>query len=149
MRGKPGHGLVGRIVRSGRPDWTLTSPTTPCFCAARRQPAPHRSAVGFPLLSGGEAAGVLELFTFELAEPDEEMLRLMSVVGAELGRLVERARAEALVRAGEERYRLLFESATDAIFLESRDCRIMAMNAAAEKLTGTRPPSSKVRTSPS
>src|SRR5262249_35604666 len=94
------------------------------------------SAVGFPLLAGGEVAGVLELFTFELTEPDEEMLRLMSVVGAELGRLVERSRAEALVRAGEERYRLLFESATDAIFLESREGRIMAMNAAAEKLTG-------------
>src|SRR5262249_13854966 len=81
----------------------------------------------------------LELFTFELTEPDEEMLRLMSVIGTELGRLVERARAEALVRAGEERYRLLFESATDAIFLESRDCPIMAMNPAGAKRTGYPP----------
>jgi PAS domain S-box-containing protein len=137
MRGKPGHGLVGRIVRTGRPDWAVDVTHDPLFL--RREAAAGAgiaSAVGFPLLSNGEVAGVLELFTFELAEPDEEMLRLMSVVGAELGRLVERSRAEALVRAGEERYRLLFETATDAIFLESRDCRIMAMNKAAEKLTG-------------
>ena len=137
MRGKPGLGLLGRIVRSGRPDWVMDVAHDPMFM--RREQAAAAgigSVVGFPLFAAGEVAGVLELFTFELIEPDEEMLRLMSVVGAELGRLVERARAEALVRAGEERYRLLFESATDAIFLESRDCRIMAMNAAAEKLTG-------------
>jgi PAS domain S-box-containing protein len=128
---------LGRIVRTGRPDWAVDVTHDPLFL--RRETAASAgigSAVGFPLVASGEVAGVLELFTFELTEPDEEMLRLMSVVGAELGRLVERSRADALVRSGEQRYRLLFESATDAIFLESRDCRILAMNAAAEKLTG-------------
>jgi PAS domain S-box-containing protein len=137
MRGRPGLGMLGRIVNTGRPEWVVDVAHDPTF--QRREAAASAgiaTAFGFPLLAGGGVAGVLELFTFELVEPDEELLRLMSVVGTELGRLVERARAEALVRDGEERYRLLFESATDAIFLESNDCRIMAMNAAAEKLTG-------------
>ena len=137
MRGRPSHGLLARVVRTGRPQWVVDVAHDPTFL--RREPAASAgiaTALGSPLLAGGEVAGVLELFTFELVEPDEELLRLMSVLGTELGRLVERARAEALVRDGEERYRLLFESATDAIFLESNDSRIMAMNAAAEKLTG-------------
>ena len=94
------------------------------------------SAFGFPLLADGDVAGVLELFTFERVEPDEDLLHVMSVIGVELGRMVERARVQTLLRDGEERYRLLFESATDAIFLESPDGRFVAMNAAAEKLTG-------------
>ena len=137
LRERPGQGLPGTILASGRPAWVVDVAHDPSFL--RRESAAGAgigSAVGFPLLASGEVAGVLELFTFELLEPDDELLRLMSVIGAELGRLVERARAETLVRDGEERYRLLFESATDAIFLESPDCRIMAMNAAAEKLTG-------------
>ena len=39
---------------------------------------------------------------------------------------------------GEERYRVLFESATDAIFLEDVDGLIISMNPAAERLTGYR-----------
>jgi PAS domain S-box-containing protein len=137
LRDRPGEGLPGTILASGRPAWVVDVAHDPSFL--RRESAAGAgigSAVGFPLLAGREVVGMLELFTFELVEPSDELLRLMSVIGAELGRLVERARTVTLVRDGEERYRLLFESATDAIFLESPDCRIMAMNAAAEKLTG-------------
>ncbi len=137
LREQPGRGLPGTILASGRPAWVVDVAHDPSFL--RRESAVGAgigSAVGFPLLAGGKVAGVLELFTFELVAPDDELLRLMGVIGAELGRLVDRARAETLVRDGEERYRLLFESASDPIFLESPDGRIMAVNAAAEKLTG-------------
>jgi PAS domain S-box-containing protein len=40
------------------------------------------------------------------------------------------------MHALEDRYRLLFEATTDAIFLEDTKGRIVAVNPAAERLTG-------------
>lgn len=136
LRLRSGEGLPGKVMATGRPTWVLDVAIDPSFVRRSAAEAGIRGAFAFPLLANGDVAGVLELFTFEQIEPDEELLHVMSVIGVELGRMVERARAQTLVRDGEERYRLLFESATDAIFLESPDGRIAAMNAAAEKLTG-------------
>jgi PAS domain S-box-containing protein len=48
----------------------------------------------------------------------------------------ERARAEAALRASEARYRAIFESASDAVFVESLDGRILEVNENACRLLG-------------
>jgi light-regulated signal transduction histidine kinase (bacteriophytochrome) len=46
-------------------------------------------------LTQGEVAAVLEFFSSELEEPDDELLTIMAHVGVQLGLLIERKRAQA------------------------------------------------------
>ena len=53
------------------------------------------SMFAFPVLLGSAVVAVLEFFTLEVRQPDEAMLRVMGQVGTQLGRVVERERAQA------------------------------------------------------
>jgi GAF domain-containing protein len=55
----------------------------------------------FPVLVGAEVAAVLEFFATEAREPDPALLDVMAHVGAQLGRVIERARAEQSQRESE------------------------------------------------
>jgi PAS domain S-box-containing protein len=48
----------------------------------------------FPILVGHEPVGVLEFFSSQAMEPPGDLLRIMDQVGTQLGRVVERHRAE-------------------------------------------------------
>lgn len=52
------------------------------------------SFFGFPVMVGSEVVAVLEFFSVELQAPDESMLRLMAQIGTQLGRVIERQRAQ-------------------------------------------------------
>jgi PAS domain S-box-containing protein len=67
-----------------------------------------------------------------LSTPDGEVPGLIGVTQDVTGR----RRAEAVLRASEERYRELFENATEAIFICGLDGRITSLNPAAETLVG-------------
>jgi PAS domain S-box-containing protein len=137
LAARRGDGLPGRVVVSGRPCWVVDISRDATFSRGDEAlRAGVKSVVALPLVAADSVVGVLELFAREEVDPDEEFLRLMSVIGVELGRMIDRARAATLIRDGEERYRLLFESATDAIFLEDTEGRIVSANPAAERLTG-------------
>jgi PAS domain S-box-containing protein len=134
-----GQGLLATVLESARAVWL--SDAQHDGASLRRTWANRvgvRGMLGFPLVAEDEIFGVIELFSGEAAEPDDELLRALGVVGNDLGRMIERARAAAVARDGEERYRLLFESATDAIFLEDQDGVLLSMNPAATQLTGYR-----------
>jgi diguanylate cyclase (GGDEF)-like protein len=53
-----------------------------------------RAAFAFPVLVGNDVAAVLEFFCERAADPDDSILRIMAQVGTQLGRVVERTRAE-------------------------------------------------------
>ena len=61
--------------------------------AVRRTRGLH-AAFGFPILHGGEVLGVMEFFSREIREPDEELLAMLKTVGSQVGLFVERKRAE-------------------------------------------------------
>ena len=52
------------------------------------------SLFAFPVVIGHEVVAVLEFFSRELQTPEESMLRLMAQVGTQLGRVIERRRAQ-------------------------------------------------------
>lgn len=95
MEFPPGFGLPGRVLSSGAPAWIANISQTPEFCrmdAAGR--ANLLAAAAFPVLVGSEVVGVLEFFADSVLEPDEKLLHLMAQIGVQMGRVVERKRAE-------------------------------------------------------
>jgi len=90
-----GTGLPGRVLSSGSVAWindVTQDGNFPRWRSARQ--VGLRAAFGFPVLTGSEVVGVLEFFSELASEPDDALLRLMSQVGTQLGRVVERVRAE-------------------------------------------------------
>lgn len=91
----PGWGLPGRVLESGEPLWVpdvLVDPKFPRSTAA--QGTGLRAGVAFPVLVGDRVEAVLEFFATQVLEPDQGLLTVMGQVGAQLGRTIERERAE-------------------------------------------------------
>ena len=58
---------------------------------------------------------MIEGFADRLLEPDQELLGTLEVVGAQLGQLIERRRAEESGVAVERRHRATLEAAIDCV----------------------------------
>ncbi|HZE71903.1 MAG TPA: PAS domain S-box protein [Pyrinomonadaceae bacterium] len=90
-----GIGLPGRIWGWGAPVWlpnVLEDSNFPRGDAAKS--AGLRGAFGFPIRIGNEVLGVIEFFSQEIRQPDEELLQVMTGLGGQIGQFKERARAE-------------------------------------------------------
>jgi len=95
---QPGVGLPGRVLASGKPDWIRDVTQDPNFSRTQLvKDIGVRAGFGFPILLGERVVGVLEFFSTEAMEPDTKLLEVMGYVGAQLGRVVERKRGEAIL----------------------------------------------------
>ena len=109
----PGVGLPGRVLSSGKPVWIPDVQSDSDFL--RREPAKEvgvRGAFGYPVQVASQTIAVLEFFASQRVEPDEHVLRTMGLVVTQVGRIIERKRAEETLR--DERDTLLqrFEERT-------------------------------------
>lgn len=92
---KKGEGLPGRIWDLGKPLWISNVGAEinfPRTAVAVREGL--RGAFGFPILAGDEVWGVIEFFSSEIREPDDELLKLVAGVGGQIGQFTQRKRAE-------------------------------------------------------
>jgi two-component system, sensor histidine kinase and response regulator len=106
-----GIGLPGRVWASAKPIWIPdvgVDENFPRASAAKR--VGLHGAFSFPILTGNEVSGVIEFFSHEIRQPDEELLRMFAVLGSQLSQFFERKRAEEALRESEARYRRLFEA---------------------------------------
>lgn len=88
-----GVGLPGRVWESGRACWVEDIERDLNFPRVRvALDSGLRAAFAFPALIGEEVGAVLEFFLHHPAPPDEELLRTLDQIGAQLGRVVERYR---------------------------------------------------------
>jgi signal transduction histidine kinase/NO-binding membrane sensor protein with MHYT domain/DNA-binding response OmpR family regulator/HPt (histidine-containing phosphotransfer) domain-containing protein len=95
----PGAGLPGRVLATGKPH--LVQDVTEDDNFPRRTLALKcglRGACAFPVYSGKDVVAVLEFFASEVRNPNEPLLDLMSQMGLQLGRVIERQRAEDALR---------------------------------------------------
>jgi signal transduction histidine kinase/CheY-like chemotaxis protein len=90
-----GVGLPGRVWAARAPAWIedvvrdLNFPRAP---AAAREGL--HGAFGFPVLVGDDILGVIEFFSHEIQQPDEELLHTMAGIGGQLGQFLKRKQAE-------------------------------------------------------
>lgn len=94
-----GVGLPGEVLASGEPQWVCDFGEDSRFprSASARQCGLH-GAAAFPIRVGPRVLGVLEFFSCEVMEPDDDVMDVLATVGAQLGQFLERLRAEEAAR---------------------------------------------------
>ncbi|MCH7956816.1 MAG: PAS domain S-box protein [Proteobacteria bacterium] len=106
-----GVGLPGRVLASGEPEWITD--VTKDLDFQRATPADDaglRTGIAMPVLVGQEVVAVLEFFCTRAVQPDQSLLQVLVNIGAQLGRVFERKRAETELTAKE---RALWERVTE------------------------------------
>ena len=106
-----GVGLPGRIWASGHSAWIVDVQRDANFprAASAAQDGLH-GAFGFPVVGPSGFLGVMEFFSPEFRDADENLLRMFEAVGHQIGQFIERKTVEAEL----ERAKLAAEAATQA-----------------------------------
>ena len=135
-----GEGLPGRVWASGESLWlTDLSDATSFPRAPRAVRSGLRSAFAFPIVHKGIVRGVMEFFSREVREPDQPLMPVMMLIGAQIGDFLENRRTSNALRESEERYRLISDNAQDAIFTINEQSTILFCNPAVERIYGYKP----------
>jgi signal transduction histidine kinase len=53
-----------------------------------------RTGLAFPIRSAGEVIGVMEFFSTQTQQPDDELISVLNTIGGQIGQFLERRRAE-------------------------------------------------------
>jgi ammonium transporter len=123
-----GVGLPGRVLASGKPAWIRDITEEPDFPRAKGHGGSVRSGFAFPVLVGKEVAAVLEFFSVDAADADDAVLEIMTSVGIQLGRVVERKRGE------ESRFKAVVDNMPESLWLMDNQGKYVLVNRAFEEL---------------
>ena len=98
-----GEGLPGRVWESNEPAWihdVTVDKNFPRSAAAKETGL--RGGFAFPLFAGRAVNGVIELFSHDFAEPDNDLLQLVAALGSQIGLFIERRRMEKELEQAKE-----------------------------------------------
>lgn len=96
-------GLPGMVFTTGQPGWFIDLARESHFIRGKlADNLVVKAGFAFPVLAGLVVVAVLEFFSEQVREPDESLLVVMGQIGAQLGRVVERKRAEAQLRSSQQ-----------------------------------------------
>ncbi|HEX8280029.1 MAG TPA: PAS domain S-box protein, partial [Chthoniobacterales bacterium] len=88
-------GLPGDVAESSKPTWVADVHNEPGFVrVAAAKAANLRGGFGFPLCADGKVKGVLELFSRDVIEPDEDLLLMVEALGSQIGLFIHRRQIE-------------------------------------------------------
>ncbi|HUP47483.1 MAG TPA: PAS domain S-box protein, partial [Thermoanaerobaculia bacterium] len=135
-----GEGIPGEVWNAGESVWVASLSDSGRYprseIAAR---AGMRVAVGFPIVHEGKVGGMMEFFSRQQREPDQPLMPVMTLIGAQIGAYIDRRRTTKALRESEEHYRLVSETAQDAIFTIDDQSTILSCNPAVERIFGYQP----------
>jgi PAS domain S-box-containing protein len=106
-----GTGLVGQVGESGKPAWVADVTLLPAYI--RRQEAFSagiKMGVVFPVISGEQVEALLEFYSTEAIEPDPPLLEVMTHIGSQLGRVIERSKQKQMAAELQEMHKRLMEA---------------------------------------
>lgn len=132
-----GSGLPGRVWKSGQPCWIKDINLDANF--QRRDLAVItglKSAFGFPVFADDNIIGIIEFFSLNFRELEDDLLQVMTVLGGQIGQFTKRKRAELLVLKEETRRGATLQIALDCIISMDANGKILEFNPASEKTFG-------------
>ena len=98
-----GTGLPGRVFQSHKPVCIRDVRHDDNFPRAAAAAAANlKGAFAFPLRTEGQVNGVLELFSPEMVEPDDDLISLVEALGSQIGLFVHRRQIEAELKEQKE-----------------------------------------------
>jgi two-component system, LuxR family, sensor kinase FixL len=137
---RPGTGMIGVLLATGEAQWSEDVTLDEVFVRqdAARAAGLH-AAFAFPVLSGRQVVGALEFYASERLAPDTGLLEVMVHVGSQLGRVIERERAQDALRASESRRKALFDNTFSLIGLLDADGITLDANKSSLDFAGAHP----------
>jgi adenylate cyclase len=131
-------GLPGRVWASKQPEWVedITQGYPPFTRSQIAQATGFKAAFGVPIVVGDELLAVLVFFKILPGRKDARFIDVFDAVGSQLGSLIQRKKAEELLRIAEERYHSIVENAMEGIFQSTPSGGFISANPALAKLYG-------------
>lgn len=115
MNVKRGEELPGRVLDTGRAEWTTDVSADPGFLRhAEAAAAGLRSGLAFPVVTEDQVFAVMEFFSDDDAEPEPALLEVMEHIGTLLGQAGEHRLIEEELIENERQTRQIIETAGDA-----------------------------------
>ena len=137
---KRGIGLPGRVWQSGGAAWVPDVVRDDNFPRAQMADGEGlHGAFAVPIVLESEVLGIIEFFSKQIREPDQDLIQMMSVLGSQIGQFVERKRAEAALRDNERRFRSMAESVPSIVWAADADGTIIYANERWYKYSGLTP----------
>ncbi|MFC2046778.1 PAS domain S-box protein [Chloroflexota bacterium] len=140
---KIGEGFNGAVALKGEPLVIEDVTTSPMLSRKAVIVEGLKSQLIVPLISKGKVIGTLCIANRRPANFDRDDMEVLSSIGNHIGASLENAhlyqnmkRALSQLQQSEERYRDLFENASDAIWVHDFDNKTLAVNKACKKVTG-------------
>ena len=126
-----GEGLLGRVWQSGIPaaQEDLSGATDYDRVAVALQ-AGLRSAVAFPVITGGSVIGVIEMLTHDQRVIENDLVTMVSTAGGEIGNFIRRAETAQALRRSEADHRAIFERSPIGIARISSEGELLEANPA-------------------
>ncbi len=130
---RPGFGLPGQVLESGRPAWLSDMAEDPSF---PRSSAAPLAGVAFPVGTTSGVVGVLELFAPRPCEPDDDLIAVMEALGGAIGEFVQARRAGVAVREREAQLEAILRGVADSVTAQAPDGTLLFANDAAVRTLG-------------
>ena len=133
----PGVGLPGRVWQTKTPAWiddVREDSNFPRSGAAKALGL--KAAVGIPILSGDEVIAVIEFFMREPRNENEQLVKVIAAVAAQLDLVMERKFAAAELSRTNEILHSILSDMGDAVIVADKEGDFLVFNPAAERMFG-------------
>ena len=129
--------LPGRIWSRNQPLWISDVVLDPTFLrAAEAEESGLHGGFACPVAIDDRFLGVIEFFSHEIQEPDEDLLEMMATLGGQIGQFIERRETEQKHRRSEQELNDFFENAAVGLHWVGPDGIIQRVNQAELDLLG-------------